>query len=275
MLVDLRSARRSRAAGSALGGEPARRCPRARRAARSRRRMSAWVNSRTTYPPVGSTRSRPSCSSEASASRSGVRDTPSRSTSRSSDIRSPGLNSPLRICSRSAQERAHHLRPVGLIDHAGAEYCCRRFAVCKNARSNACKRFFWVLLGILAYSSAPEIRSSPRQTGAGSTKSFRGGGQEVRMDHQGPRVRMIALAAVVGARCCWPRAAAATAARAAHTRAAHRARRARAPARARAAARAARRRAARSRASRPPARRSTSARSTPSSPARTSATGRT
>ena len=62
--------------------------------------MSACVNSRTTYPREPALRTSPSCSSAASARRSGVRETPSVSTNRSSDIRSPGANSPRRISSR-------------------------------------------------------------------------------------------------------------------------------------------------------------------------------
>ena len=62
---------------------------------------SSSVNLRTMKPPVGYGSSSPSCASRSSARRIGVRDAPSRPVSGASDTRSPGLNSPLRIISRS------------------------------------------------------------------------------------------------------------------------------------------------------------------------------
>ena len=63
--------------------------------------MSVRVNSRTTKPPPGSVSRSPSCSSVIRAIRSGVRETPSSSTRRSSGTRSRGLNAPLSRSSRS------------------------------------------------------------------------------------------------------------------------------------------------------------------------------
>ena len=63
--------------------------------------MSVRVNSRTTNPPPGSASRSPSCSTVISAIRSGVLDTPSSSTRRSSGTRSRGLKAPLSSSSRS------------------------------------------------------------------------------------------------------------------------------------------------------------------------------
>ena len=62
--------------------------------------MSLRVNARTTKPPLGSVSIKPSCANERRAARSGVRDTRSRSTSRSSERRSPGSRLPSRRRSR-------------------------------------------------------------------------------------------------------------------------------------------------------------------------------
>src|SRR5215471_10306187 len=63
--------------------------------------MSRSEKALTAKPPEGMASSRPSSSSRTRAMRIGVRETPSRSTSGSSDMRSPGLSSPDRIKSRS------------------------------------------------------------------------------------------------------------------------------------------------------------------------------
>ena len=63
--------------------------------------MSVRVNSRTTKPPPGSVSRSPSCSSVMRAIRSGVRETPSSSTRRSSGTRSRGLKAPSSRSSRS------------------------------------------------------------------------------------------------------------------------------------------------------------------------------
>ena len=97
--------------------------------------MSVRVNSRTTKPPPGSVSRRPSCSSVMRAMRSGVRETPSSSTRRSSGTRSRGLKTPFEQELAEPERRLRRLRVrVVAARHDRRVTACRRFCVQSGPR---------------------------------------------------------------------------------------------------------------------------------------------